>query len=257
PDGVLHSLPFETLGSSGPRRRLLVEDFAVSYVPSATVLAALGAPSALPPASSAVLAIADPSIAAELLRSESVDGESFDLSPLPDAAREAAAVARFGDRASELDVGLRASESRIEERPLEGFRVLHFATHALLSRRVPSRSALLLAAEGGHDGLLTAREIYRLSLRADLVALSGCQTARGRILAGEGVQSLAHAFFHAGARSVVASLWDVSDRRTADLMAGFYEHLARGEPKALALRSVKLDLLRRDPQLAPRYWAPF
>jgi CHAT domain-containing protein len=258
PDGVLHSLPFEALGRPGTDRRLLVDDFAISYAPSATVLAELeAAPDAVPPGSTSVLALADPPIAPQLLRSGSVEGERFDLSPLPDAAREAAAVARFGDRESELDVGARASESRIKGRPLERFRILHFATHALLSRRAPSRSALLLAGEGGHDGLLTAREIYRLNLRADLVGLSGCQTARGRILAGEGVQSLAQAFFHAGARSVVASLWDVSDRRTADLMAGFYAHLAQGETKAVALQSAKRDLLRRDPRLAPRYWASF
>jgi CHAT domain-containing protein len=257
PDGVLQSLPFEALGSPGPEKRLLVEEFAVSYAPSATVLAELAASRGAPPEGSAVLALADPPIAAELLRSGTVEGERFDLSPLPDAAREAAAVARFGDGATELDVGRRASESRIKARPLEGFRVLHFATHALLSRRVPSRSALLLGPEGGHDGLLTAREIYRLRLHADLVALSGCQTARGRILAGEGVQSLAHAFFYAGARSVVASLWDVSDRRTAELMTGFYAHLAQGESKSLALQSAKVDLLRREPRLAPRYWAPF
>src|SRR5262249_40465538 len=109
----------------------------------------------------------------------------------------------------------------------------------------------------GENGLLQAREIYRLRLASDLVTLSACQTARGRVLPGEGVQGLAQAFFHAGARSVLASLWDVSDRRTSDLMSGFYARPARGDPKADALRSAKLDMLRREPNLAPRYWAAF
>src|SRR5262249_39319179 len=108
-----------------------------------------------------------------------------------------------------------------------------------------------------NDGLLRARDIYRLRLRGELVVLSSCQTARGRVLAGEGVQGLAQAFFHAGARSVVASLWDVSDRRTAELMTAFYRHLSRGESKAEALQAAKRDMLGREPRLAPRYWAAF
>src|SRR5262249_10882378 len=96
-----------------------------------------------------------------------------------------------------------------------------------------------------------------LKLRSDLVVLSACRTAQGRVLAGEGVQSLARAFFHAGARSLVASLWDVGDRRTAPLMTAFYRRLAAGSTKAEALREAKLELLRENPDLAPRSWAPF
>jgi CHAT domain-containing protein len=107
------------------------------------------------------------------------------------------------------------------------------------------------------DGFLQAREIFRLELDSDLVVLSACQTARGQILAGEGVQGLAQAFFHAGARSVVASLWNVNDERTATFMEAFYRHLADGQSKASALRAAKLDLLRDGSTSAPRYWAPF
>jgi len=166
-------------------------------------------------------------------------------------------VARFGGRGTRVYVGPEATESRLTTSSLARFDVVHFATHALLSRRVPSLSALLLAGDHGEEGLLTARKIYRLKLRSEMVVLSGCETATGRILAGEGVQGLAQAFFHAGARSVVASLWDVSDRRTADLMTAFYGHLADGEAKSDALQSAKLDLLRHEPDLAPRYWAAF
>jgi CHAT domain-containing protein len=104
---------------------------------------------------------------------------------------------------------------------------------------------------------LQAREIYHLTLASDLVVLSACQTARGRLLAGEGVQGLAHAFFQAGAQSVVASLWNVNDERTATFMEALYRHLAEGQSKAAALRAAKLDLLRDSGTSAPRYWAPF
>jgi CHAT domain-containing protein/Tfp pilus assembly protein PilF len=259
PDGVLHSLPFEALVRPGSRPRRLLEDFAVSYVPSATVLRELSAPrtTAGDGAPADLLVVAAPAVGALPGMGEEIEGETFDLSPLPNAAAEARSIGRFGGPASEIDVGADASESRIKGRSLERFGILHFATHALLSRRVPSRSALLLASDRGTAGLLTVREIHRLKLRSDLVVLSACQTAQGRILAGEGVQSLARAFFFAGARSLVASLWDVGDRRTAPLMTAFYRRLAGGSTKAEALREAKLEMLRQSPGLAPRYWAPF
>src|SRR5262249_1365270 len=152
------------------------------------------------------------------------------LGSLPYAIEEARAVVRFGGKTSEIRTGEVASEQGLRTTRLDRFNVVHFATHGLLNRTVPSRSALVLAGASGvgsGDGFLRARDIYRVRLKSELVVLSSCQTARGRILAGEGVQGLAQAFFHAGARSVVASLWDVSDRHTADLMAAFYRHMAR------------------------------
>ena len=113
------------------------------------------------------------------------------------------------------------------------------------------------ASSEGEDGFLQAREIYHLKLASDLVVLSACQTARGRMLSGEGVQGLARAFFYAGAKSVVASLWNVSDERAAAFMTTFYSHLAEGLSKAEALRAAKLDLLSRDRTSPPRYWAAF
>lgn len=257
PDGVLHSLLFESL--PGRNGRVLLEDFVISYAPSVTVLAAIqkSRPSvAAGPAR--VLAFANPLLANAVVNGVGEE-ERFDLEALPFAEAEAKAIAAFGGEGSELLVGRAASERRVAQVGLERFGVLHFATHGLLSSKTPSRSALVLAADPGgrENGLLTAREIYRLRLGSDLVVLSGCRTARGRILPGEGVQSLARAFLHAGARSLVASLWDVSDRRTATLMESFYRHLSEGEPKADALRSAKLELLRREPNLAPHYWAPF
>ncbi len=265
PDGALNSLPFESLPTPN-RQAYLAQELTISYAPSATVLTAVAADSRASGAghgATALLVLADPTVPRALVRSRGeVDGGYYETSPLASAAAEARAVFRYGGPGSELKTGPEASERFVRSASLEPFGVIHFATHALLDHRVPSRSALLLAESvdekgSSDDGLLPAREIYRLRLSSELVVLSACQTARGRILPGEGVQGLAQAFFHAGARSVVASLWDVSDRRTADLMSRFYGHLADGESKALALQSAKLDLLRHDPRLAPRYWAPF
>ena len=256
PDGPLHSLPFESLPVAGDGRML--QRFVVSYAPSVTVLSALRrmpAPLAVRPVD--VFVLANPTISKGMAAATEA-GESFDLEILPFANMEAKTVFRFGGAGSELWLGAGASERRVKQEDLRRFGVLHFATHTLLSSLVPTRSALLLAADGDKEnGFLQAREIYRLRLASDLVTLSSCRTAKGRILPGEGVQGIAQAFFHAGTRSVVASLWDVNDRRTAELMERFYRHLAEGQPKAEALASAKRDLLLREPNLAARYWAPF
>lgn len=257
PDGVLASLPFEALAPAGEGGRRLVETVAVSYAPSVTALGQLEAPASAAKGA-AMLVVADPLVAARSPSAESgLATAAFDLAPLPRASAEARAIARYGGSGTEVLTGSLASQSRLRETALDRFRVIHFATHGLLDAGHPSRSGLLLTGEGNADGLLTAREIYRLRLKSDLVVLSACQTARGRILAGEGVQGLAQAFFHAGAGSVVATLWDVNDRRAERLMTAFYSRLAGGASKAEALTDAKRDLLAGEPDLAPRYWAPF
>lgn len=101
-----------------------------------------------------------------------------------------------------------------------------------------------MAVEGRADGWLHAWEIVdALRLDADLVTLSGCETGLGRELRGEGILGLARAFQFAGARSVLISLWAVSDRSTRELMVRFYEHLNRGLSKDASLRAARLDLL--------------
>src|SRR5262249_31793231 len=185
-------------------------------------------------------------------RTIEIGGERFDLAALPFAAEEGRIVARFGDAPT------RGRTEVPSGGELAGYRVLHFATHGLLSRGTPERSALVLASrKGDGDARLEAQEIRSLRLSSDLVVLSACQTARGKILPGEGVQGLSQAFFQAGARTVVGSLWNVNDRRASELIAAFYRHLAAGERQAEALRSAKLDLLRESPGLAPQVWAPF
>jgi CHAT domain-containing protein len=256
PDGVLSSLPFEALSPAAGGSRRLVETFDVSYAPSVTALGELRTNVALGSRTADLLVVADPILAPRGKDLEAGEA-AFDLAALPHASAEARAIARFGGSGTVVLTGALASEGRVRQEPLERFRVLHFATHGLLDERHPSRSGLLLAADAGTDGLLTSREIYRLKLRSDLVVLSACQTGRGKILSGEGVQGLARAFFHAGARSIVATLWNVDDRWSETLMTTFYTRLAGGETRSEALTHAKRDLLAERPGLAPRSWAGF
>jgi len=255
-DRSLHSLPFEALRAPGGRT--LLEDFVVSYAPSGSVFAALGPAGAGAGSAAAVLGVAEAAGRRPAGRETiaAFDGERFELDPLPFSLREAREAARFGGEGSRVLSSAGLTEARFTAAGLDRYRVIHFATHGLLSLRSPDRSALLLSPEGG-GRLLEARRIYGLRLTSDLVVLSACQSARGKVLPGEGVESLARAFLQAGARTVVASLWNVNDERSAELMSGFYERLAAGETKADALRSARLELRRRHPDLPARVWAPY
>jgi CHAT domain-containing protein len=135
--------------------------------------------------------------------------------------------------------------------------VIHFAAHAIANRESPLDSAIILSPQGG-DYKLYSRDIASSSLRADLVTISGCRSAGARAYAGEGLVGFAWAFLQAGARNVIAGLWDVSDRSTAELMDRMYEEIARGAPSAVALRRAKLDFVRKPANFRkPYYWAAF
>jgi CHAT domain-containing protein len=134
-------------------------------------------------------------------------------------------------------------ESTIRE-AAAGKAVLHFATHAIVRDDDPFLSFLALTrSEGQDDGLLTAQEIYRLRLDADLVVLSACRSAGGRVT-GDGIATFARAFIYAGAPSIIASLWDVADEPTNQLVPTFYQSWLKGASKARALRTAQLRLLR-------------
>ena len=176
------------------------------------------------------------------------------LAPLPGSLDEGRRVAaRLADFTPTLLTGARATEQSAK-RSLGDAAYLHFATHGLVSEIRPADSSLVLTAGSTDDGYLRAAEIYGLQLTADLVVLSGCSTARGR-LTGDGVFGLPRAFIYAGAPSIVASLWDVSDEATVFLIDRFYAELLRTGNKAGALRSAQLATRQRYPH--PALWAPF
>jgi CHAT domain-containing protein len=158
----------------------------------------------------------------------------------------------------------------------QGARILHFATHGRFDDTFPLNSALVLskprhATKAWDDGLLHAWEIIeRLRIEADLVVLSACRSALGREIGGEGLIGLTRAFQYAGARSVVASLWEAADSKTEELMVRFYSNLHAGMSKDRALQAAQTELIRstrragetphefskRDAS-APFYWAGF
>jgi CHAT domain-containing protein len=152
-------------------------------------------------------------------------------------------------------IGDAASESALKGRPLD-YKVLHFATHAVLDPRFPARSAIVLArGSPSEDGWLQPREIYRLKMTAQLVVLSACETAAGESSAAEGIHSLARAFTYAGAKSVVGTLWRVEDRSAKEFVQVMYRAIADGQPVGSAVRIAQLRLAGTHPYRNARDWA--
>lgn len=246
PDGVLNQVPFEALLSeSGGGAR--VEDWEVSYAPSAALwLRWRAAERDAAPSRANVLALADPALPAvaeapaRRAAQEWIAG--LQLTPLPHARREARALIRLGGRASRLANGPEASESCIKSAALGEYQILHFAAHAVVDDDHPGRSAIVLAAgAASEDGLLQPAEIARLDLRGKIVILSACRTASGSMLTGEGVLGLARAFFQAGARAVVGSLWPLRDDDAAEFMEALARRLGEGKSVAAALAAARRD----------------
>jgi len=121
----------------------------------------------------------------------------------------------------------------------------------------PMYSSILLTADEGNDGFLTAREILKMELNADLAVLSACETATGKLTEGEGMLGLSRAFFGAGVPALVASLWPVADESTRILMESFYRELEHGVRPAKALRTAQLTLMENQKYKRPNSWAPF
>ena len=157
--------------------------------------------------------------------------------------------------------GFDAGRETILAGPLAGFRRPHFATHAVVDPRHPELSGLVLstvdAAGRPRDGLLRAHEIAALDLDAELVVLSACRTALGVEMPGEGLVGLTRAFFEAGARSVLVSLWSVDDRSTAELMRRFYGELFAGRAPAPALARAQAAMAAEPAWRAPYHWGGF
>ncbi|HET9768461.1 MAG TPA: CHAT domain-containing protein [Thermoanaerobaculia bacterium] len=249
PDGELHGLPFAALIDPATKR-FLVEDRPVTVSPSATAylvardrLRAIGL---TPPVDAFV--VGDPRVSATLFPG---------LHPLPGAWEEARAVAALYPRRVLLLRGAATRAALIDA--LGRHQVVHFAGHAVINRTDPERSSLPLADDGEPGGsLLFGTDIAALDLGSTrAVVLSGCDTASGKVLAGEGPLSLARAFLAAGVPSVVASLWPIADQPAAPLMTAFHQRLRRGEPPAAALRSAQLTVLRSSAaaQRSPAVWA--
>jgi CHAT domain-containing protein/tetratricopeptide (TPR) repeat protein len=185
------------------------------------------------------------------------------LGRLPFSGREAEAIAALAPAGQAWKAtGFDASREAATTHPLGDYRIVHFATHGLLNTERPELSGLVLSlldrAGRKQDGFLRLHDVYELELAADLVVLSGCQTALGKELGGEGLVGLTRGLMYAGARSVVASLWQVDDESTAELMKRFYRAMLQEDrPASEALRVAQLELSRSRRWSAPFYWAGF
>jgi hypothetical protein len=267
PDGPLHRVPFDALRLADGR--YVVERYAVSLAPSAVVVAALRRREQerdrLATRGVRVLAFGDPAFTGppsadgddggdEGEEYRQAFGEISALPRLPESGREARRVAAYSPDGV---VRLRgdASAAYLKRAPLDSFRVLHLATHALVDGTTLARTAVVLSPGDGESGFVGPGDLAALKLDADLVVLSACRTAGGVVLGGEGVQGLTAPLLEAGARAVVATGWRVGDRAAVRTVDDLYEALADGLPGAEALRVAKLEAIRRG--APPSEWAAF
>jgi CHAT domain-containing protein len=176
--------------------------------------------------------------------------------PLQHARAELTALANQGPHV-EVIAGGDATPDAFGAASPERFARIHFAAHAVANAASPLDSAIL-TAPGPTGARLLARALLDVRLSADLVTISACRGAGSRVIAGEGLVGFAWVLLHAGARHVVAGLWDVNDRSTLELMTALYANLDTGALPADALRAAKLRLLGEHPRFRhPFYWAPF
>lgn len=269
PDSVLWELPFQALQPNDDR--YLIERHAVFYAPSLTVLKEMDrllkkrsvATRPLP----ALLAFGNPALNPETVAQVTSVHRGENFGPLPEAEVEVKTLnLLYGPAQCKVYIGAEAKEGTIKAE-MGKYRALHFATHGILDNKNPMYSQLLLSLSGGNesdDGLLEAWEIAKLELLADMAVLSACDTARGRVEAGEGLIGMSWAFFVAGCPTTIVSQWKVSSASTTQLMKEFHRNLLsqnRGKKvaasKANALRLAALSLLKDKQYGHPYYWAPF
>ena len=242
PDGVLHRVPFAALETADGA--LVSGRFVLSQAPS------LG-----------VWQRAARAAARDRLPHARGDGEH----PLHGRTRGASRACRRPPGRRARSRGARATRSCCWRRPRPRSRACrssssrrcHFASHVEIDEEHPERSRIVMAVGAGDDdGYLQAREIERMRLPCRLVVVSGCRSGQGRILDGEGVVGLSHALHGAGVRSLVMSLWDVTDEGAAEAMARFYE-LVPGRTVGEALRETQAALRGSSRFAHPAHWAAF
>jgi CHAT domain-containing protein len=280
-DGALHYVPFGALPHPDAPDVPLVARHEVVCLPSASTLAVLreGRREAAPTRQVAVFA--DPVFSRDDERLSGRGGEPVqpttaatralnamgfagEIPRLPYTRREARAIQDGAPTGSVLvALDFEASRCALNDPRLGTYRVLHIATHGLLNADRPELSGILLSLFDRHGlpqpGFFSAADAARLELSADLVVLSGCRTALGREVNGEGIVGLARGFLYAGTARVMASLWKVDDAATATLMRTLYRGLlgSQRQSPAAALRTAQLELLRQRRYQHPYYWAAF
>jgi CHAT domain-containing protein/tetratricopeptide (TPR) repeat protein len=291
PDGKLHYISFEALPLPGPpghapaRFVPLVTQHDVACLPSASLLAVIRREAGRRQrAAKTVLVLADPVFEADDRRVERPAGAGRDAHAA--AARDVNAGSgariektklpriRFTEQEVEaimsmtprgqgaLVTDFNASRTTALGELPQQFQVVHFSTHGRVERENPEMSGIVLSMVNRQgqpeNGFLQLHDIYNMNLSAELVVISACDSGLGEDISGEGLVGLTRGFMYAGARSVVASLWQVDDAATAELMAHFYrEMLVKGATPSGALRAAKVAMWQQEGRSAPYFWAAF
>ncbi|OAB55154.1 hypothetical protein AY599_20855 [Leptolyngbya valderiana BDU 20041] len=275
-DGVLQYVPFAALTRGD--NRLLLQDFEIVHLPSASTLAALRRNRKIHRPPSKTLAVfADPifspdderlpnTIAAVELPPEldrSARQSEVRFNRLSFTGEEAERISRWVPESMRLQaLGFEANRQVMMTTPLDDYRIVHFATHGLANSVTPELSGLVLSLidRNGRpqNGFLRLYDIFNLDLYAELVVLSACNTGRGREIRGEGIVGLTRGFMYAGSDRVLVSFWAVDDAGTAELMERFYRQMLQNQRSpAAALREAQLDLMRSPRWNSPYYWSAF
>lgn len=236
PHQQMHTLPFAALRFENGDH--LVDRFALFYTPSASVLRYTMSRRDERMQNNRVLAIGNPD-----------RGEEMNL---PFAEKEAERL-RFSFDEVTVRVGGEASETWLRENLTE-YGIVHIASHGEYKPEAPLFSAVLLAPDAANDGVLSAEEVFSLELRADLVALSACQSGLGRVGNGDDIVGLNRSFVYAGTRQMLTTLWRVDDVSTAVLFKYFYRN-QDGMDRAEALRAAQVRLKNRPEYRHPAHWS--
>ncbi len=236
PHGILHYLPFQALQDNDGE--YLIDKYTISYLPSASTLQYIESENTSSVEN--LLALGNPLI------------QKSGYTPIPRSEDE---VQSIGEHFTESTIyaGQEATEDRFITKAPE-YRYLHLACHSDLNAAYPMYSGLLLAPGEEQDGELDVHEIFNLKLNADLVVLSGCQTATGSLTSGDEIVGLTRAFIAAGSPTVISSLWLVVDESTMYLMNRFYNNLKHFS-KAEALKRAQIET--REIYTSPLSWASF
>lgn len=242
PDSGLWSLPFAALEDAEGKR--VAENYSLSIVPSVETLTRL---------QQRQFSLHQGAIAFANSSFPDTQKSPVPLASLPGAAKEAE---MFAKRIRGSRVMMESSEANAKRMDFSRFNIVHFATHTLVDETHPERSCIVLGADSAEDGYLQVREIYRMKIPAEMIVLSGCRSGSGTTVAGEGLIGLSHALFAAGGRTIVSSLWEVSDEGTLQFMNSFYDAL-KDHSVADALQDAQISLMHSRQWNHPGYWSGF
>lgn len=279
-DGVLNYLPFELLLKNNQQKDFkdldyLLKDYEISYHYSATFYAKRKVKRTFD--SEQLLAFAPvfgDSDGSSKFRTEdtrswpdsifqSMRGDRF--VPLYWSEKEVVAINNLFESKSLKNNTIllhdKANEQNLKNLSKEPFKYIHIASHSFSNLDQPRFSGIACSVGSNskeeEDGILYVGEIYNLSLNADLVVLSSCESGIGKLLKGEGMLGINRSFIYAGVPNIVFSLWKVNDEKSSQLMTAFYKNMLNGQTYSQALRSAKLEMLEDEMSALPVYWSPF